>query len=179
MDEEEEWGEESSNKTGSTAPDYCVITGLTICMLSVCQHYRDESWRIVHMLLWNITHDLFNPHWNILNSGDALLTQIAKFTRPTWGQHGANMGPTWVLSAPDGPHVGPMNLAISKWRLLNDGQVVQASMYDVCSYYGPSSSDATLWITWIWWERYWNQTRQNKTKPVWIFYGMCVTQIHG
>ena len=29
--------------------------------------------------------------------------------------HGANMGPTWVLSAPDGPHVGPMNLAI--WAL--------------------------------------------------------------
>ena len=28
--------------------------------------------------------------------------------------YGANMGPTWVLSAPDGPHVGPMNLAISE-----------------------------------------------------------------
>ena len=26
--------------------------------------------------------------------------------------HGAYMGPTWVLSAPAGPHVGPMNLAI-------------------------------------------------------------------
>ena len=26
--------------------------------------------------------------------------------------HGANMRPTWLLSAPDGPHVGPMNLAI-------------------------------------------------------------------
>ena len=26
--------------------------------------------------------------------------------------HGAKMGPTWVLSAPDGPHVGPMNLTI-------------------------------------------------------------------
>ena len=26
--------------------------------------------------------------------------------------HGANIGPIWVLSAPDGPHVGPMNLAI-------------------------------------------------------------------
>ena len=26
----------------------------------------------------------------------------------SWGQH----GPTWVLLAPDGPHVGPMNLAI-------------------------------------------------------------------
>ena len=24
----------------------------------------------------------------------------------------ANMGPTWVLAAPGGPHVGPMNLAI-------------------------------------------------------------------
>ena len=26
--------------------------------------------------------------------------------------YGANMGPTWVLSAPDGPHVGSMNLDI-------------------------------------------------------------------
>ena len=26
--------------------------------------------------------------------------------------HGANMGPTWVLSAPDGPHIGPMIFAI-------------------------------------------------------------------
>ena len=26
--------------------------------------------------------------------------------------HGAKMGPAWVLSAPDGPHVGTMNLAI-------------------------------------------------------------------
>ena len=40
--------------------------------------------------------------------------------------HGANMGPTWVLSAPGGPHVGPMKLAIrggyhpvglAHWRL--------------------------------------------------------------
>ena len=33
-------------------------------------------------------------------------------TSPDSKVHGANMGPTWVLSAPDGPHVGPMNLAI-------------------------------------------------------------------
>ena len=26
--------------------------------------------------------------------------------------HGANMGPTWVLSVPDGPHVGPVNFVI-------------------------------------------------------------------
>ena len=33
--------------------------------------------------------------------------------------HVANMGPTWVLSAPDGPHVGPMNLAIKEHILYN------------------------------------------------------------
>ena len=27
------------------------------------------------------------------------------------------MGPTWVLSAPDGPHVSPMNLAIRVYML--------------------------------------------------------------
>ena len=31
---------------------------------------------------------------------------------PNNKDHGANMGPTWVLLAPGGPHVGPMNLAI-------------------------------------------------------------------
>ena len=32
--------------------------------------------------------------------------------------HGANTGPIWVLSAPDGPHVGPINLAIRvHWQL--------------------------------------------------------------
>ena len=33
-------------------------------------------------------------------------------TYPDSEAHGANMGPTWVLSAPGGPHVGLMNLAI-------------------------------------------------------------------
>ena len=32
-------------------------------------------------------------------------------TNPDSKVHGANMGPTWVLLAQDGPHVGPMNLA--------------------------------------------------------------------
>ena len=31
---------------------------------------------------------------------------------PDSNVYGANMGPTWVLSAPDGAHDGPMNLAI-------------------------------------------------------------------
>ena len=36
------------------------------------------------------------------------------------------MGPTWVLPAPDGPHVGPMNLAIRElsvfWAQLQEGE---------------------------------------------------------
>ena len=31
---------------------------------------------------------------------------------PDSKDHGSNMGPTWVVSAPVGPHVGPMNFAI-------------------------------------------------------------------
>ena len=47
--------------------------------------------------------------WNSLvyaeDAGDGDMSPDSKV-------HGANMGPTWVLSAPDGPHVGSMNLAI-------------------------------------------------------------------
>ena len=34
------------------------------------------------------------------------------FILPDSKVHAANMGPTWVLSSPDGPHGGPMNFAI-------------------------------------------------------------------
>ena len=40
-----------------------------------------------------------------------LLTHPEHFS-PDNKVHGASMGPTWVLSAPDEPHVGPVNLAI-------------------------------------------------------------------
>ena len=50
--------------------------------------------------------------WNILTS--------ATERPPDSKVHGANMGPTWVLSAPDGPHDGLMNLAIKgPWSLLS------------------------------------------------------------
>ena len=40
----------------------------------------------------------------------------------------ANLGPTWVLSAPDGPHVGPMNFAIRDGNEV-DGELVNSSKY--------------------------------------------------
>ena len=42
--------------------------------------------------------------------------------------HGTNMGPTWVLSVPSGPHIGPMNLAI------RDDTNPDTSSKDVVSY---------------------------------------------
>ena len=36
--------------------------------------------------------------------------------------HGVNMGPTCVLSALDGPHVGPMNLAIMEAKAHSKAQ---------------------------------------------------------
>ena len=46
-------------------------------------------------------------------------TQIDRY--PDSKVHVANMRPTWVLSAPCGPHVGPINLAIRVWRPRRDG----------------------------------------------------------
>ena len=41
-----------------------------------------------------------------------MVMQYISWNIPDSKVHGIKMGPTWVLSAPDGPHVGPMNLAI-------------------------------------------------------------------
>ena len=49
---------------------------------------------------------------DILVSGKALPMAIPGKHVPDSKVHGANMGPTWVLSAPRGPHFGPMSLAI-------------------------------------------------------------------
>ena len=65
----------------------------------------------------------FHPRKSIKNIAThmSILTQFTKWNYSLqdlyWTYldskvHGANMRPTWVLSAPDGPHVGPMNLAI-------------------------------------------------------------------
>ena len=46
--------------------------------------------------------------------------QLQMCNNPDNKVHGAKMGPTWVLSAPDGPHVGPVNLAIREYQWYDD-----------------------------------------------------------
>ena len=64
--------------------------------------------------LWHSTSNgsrpgsLHHPDWPVLKSFVAFRQGFSHDSKV----HGANMGPTWVLSSPGGPHVGPMNLAI-------------------------------------------------------------------
>ena len=59
-------------------------------------HTSAKTWEHSTPLIWC---------WDSILFSHFIASQKAKF-------HGANMGPTWVLSAPDGPHVCSMNLAI-------------------------------------------------------------------
>ena len=95
------------------------------------------------LLTWNWLHDIRQ-------------TDRQTYTRtymeclyPDSKVHGANMGPTWVLSAPDGPHVGPMNLAM-RVELLNT-----AENY----FHGYDHKVLPLWLNeiddWLFMVKYW------------------------
>ena len=62
-------------------------------------------------------------HWS---QGDVALISKEQFSNfPNSKVHGGNIGPTWVLSAPDGPHVGPMVLAI---RFISQIDILNTSL---------------------------------------------------
>ena len=83
------------------------------------------GWPLISNTAWYLT-SMANQLFHILFRLTTMKTPKLCITGPLWGEstsdqwipspdskvHGANMGPTLVLSAPDGPHVGPMNLAI-------------------------------------------------------------------
>ena len=63
--------------------------------------------------------------------------------------HGAHMGPTWVLSAPDGPHVGPMNLAIrGTWTWSPLVQVLASCQIEVKPLVEPSLTYSYKKLQW-------------------------------
>ena len=81
----------------------------TSCNCCICMHPQVSysTWTL------EITPNLGIPG-NLISARLALTTLI-----PIISEHygdskgkGANMGPTWVLTAPDGPHVGHLKLAI-------------------------------------------------------------------
>ena len=66
-----------------------------------CHHMALIHWQLLCHHHTIINSNMFSLHIYDLNS-----------TFPDSKVHGANMGPTWVLSAPDGPQIVPMNIAI-------------------------------------------------------------------
>ena len=80
--------------------------------------------------------------------------------------HGANMGPTWGLSAPDGPHVGPMNLAI------RDGSRFVGFCSDLIKAFNPCPSGSlkqsyhvVFWLLKWPWRTWVKRFYQITTKP--------------
>ena len=76
-----------------------ILLSITTDTCELCFLFRwvSEKKMLTH---WSYIF-LLLPHW------------LIKFCMyPDSKVYGANMGPTWVLSFPGGPHVGPMNLTI-------------------------------------------------------------------
>ena len=66
--------------------------------------FYDDNWLKIMVCIMKYTVVGIDVHWIYMPS--------CPNNHPDNKVHWANMGPTWVLSAPDGPHVGPINLAI-------------------------------------------------------------------
>ena len=78
-----------------------------------------------------------------------LLVPTVNHKYPDSKVHGANMGPTWVLSAPDGPYVGPMDLAI--WVLCSPIVTLYQIYFLTRIFYRDVSGFATHFPCSDWW----------------------------
>ena len=93
----------------------CVFSWTTCWTIS--PDASDLGWRGSHVtvmltnILWGnvCRHVLVNANQRVTHLSNQCFLIIVPYSKMI---HGANMGPTWVLSAPVGPHAGPMNLAI-------------------------------------------------------------------
>ena len=108
--------------------DHKILTLNTLDMLGYVVENANIYWRFIsfhdiHTSIgcWNSVNKSTVHAWNMFHK---IFTQfccalffVVELPMLEWfslylSLHGANMGPTWVLWAPDGPHIGLMNLAI-------------------------------------------------------------------
>ena len=77
------------------------------------QHSSNNTDRTLIMFHTEDIHKNIHCEWRAIGAVVISLEQmLERYWYPDSKVHGANMGPTWVLSAPDGAHGVPMNLAI-------------------------------------------------------------------
>ena len=93
---------------------------------------------------------------NVTNDVEITTGTMSVLYFPDSKVYGTNMGPTWVLSAPDGPHVGPMNLVIKvpAFRVAKTADVAPARprRESVRSmYHRPWFKGFSIWVIgWCW-----------------------------
>ena len=100
--------------------------------------------------LWRIevSYQGYIDYW----PSDGACSSCQRHSVPDSKVHGANMGPTWVISAPDGPHIGPMNLAIRRGSpgMQSDGIVARfcsrSFWWRHLSSWGPSHQQRLTFI---------------------------------
>ena len=95
----------------------------------LCMHPANKKWRYnVTSFLIGLVH-IQNDPWLCA----ALMWKVMMQSGHNFGHafpdsqdHGTNMGPTCVLSAPGGPHVGPINLAmgVCSWADVPYGKLI-------------------------------------------------------
>ena len=75
------------------------------------------NWNKVMRCCWKIWHNKNGIVKYFLRFCSGNVYRVVPWAHPDSKVHGTNMGPIWVLSAPDGPHVSPINLAIKAKHL--------------------------------------------------------------
>ena len=118
-----------------------VLLVVLLCSSTGSVYYRTQGKRQLFLIVQNIKDIILYLHFpSYLNT---YIAQVVEILPHGWcgpvhpslqsildsKAHGANMGPTWVLSAPDGPHVGPMNLAIGDILLCLHSTIVHVWMH--------------------------------------------------
>ena len=103
------------------------LSKCSICpfLLSIAFYCEIMDCELTKQIVWSLPRNLsvvvLHLESNASESGFMLCEGIINFVKsglmvksniPDSKVRGTNMGPTWVLSAPDGTHVGPTNLAI-------------------------------------------------------------------
>ena len=88
-------------------PKFNAIIGIHYFLYN-CYQFAAKIAQHVFCTKWHVIYYVINLLSLCITHSDTIILAV---TNPDSKVHGANMGPTWVLSAPDRPHVGPMNLA--------------------------------------------------------------------
>ena len=123
---------------------------LALIWLSILNHARfcDIPSALLNVVChMNSKSSIYQKKWTKPNVSSACRYPALLHTSPDSKVHGANMGPTWVLLAPDGPHVGPKNLVI-RADIYGDDQVhVPLEPAPALTYWGWDKMAAILQTT--------------------------------